>query len=169
MEIRYAMTEEDYINFNIHHINNSSSQKKMIFMIRYIIPLLAGIFIYYIGAVVQKQSKIYWMIIASLYLILWAIYYPKQHRKNIVRQIKKMLKEGDNTSLFMEKTLKIEDDTIEVVDECSSEKTLKSNISHVKIYDDMIVIYLNSLSAHVIPKRYLNRETEEFIMEYFGL
>lgn len=169
MEVRYTMTEEDYINFNIHHINNSPSQKNMIFVLRYILPLLAGIFIYYIGAVVRQQPKVYWIIIALLYLVLWATYYPKHHRKNIARQIKKMLKEGENTSLFMEKTLKIEGDIIEIIDENSSERTLKSNISHIKIYDDMIAIYLNSLSAHVIPIRYLNEENKEFIMKYFGV
>lgn len=80
-----------------------------------------------------------------------------------------MLREGDNSSIFGEKIMSVDENSINILDEFSSETISRNNIKDVKVYSDMIVIYLSSITAHIIPTRYLDDESGEFLINYFGL
>lgn len=51
----------------------------------------------------------------------------------------------------------INDEYITMHNKSTSEKISKDDIKDVKIYDDMIIIYTSSITAHIIPTRYLNK------------
>ena len=165
LEIKFEITEEDYINFNLHHVGDSPSQKKTYNILRYLLPIICTIPIYSIGTVLFKQPKVYWAIIAILFLLIWIITYPKQHTKLITREAKKMLKEGDNSSIFGDKTMIIDKETMKVFNETSSETTSRSSIKDIKLYDDMILIYLNSITAEIVPTRCLDENQKNFLIE----
>ncbi|QNO15354.1 YcxB family protein [Alkalicella caledoniensis] len=165
MELMFEITEEDYIKFNMHHLENSPSQKKTFNLLRYIIPLLFSLPIYVIGTSLLKQPETYWIIIAVLFSAGWIIMYPNQYKRLIKQQTKKLLQEGDNSSIFGKKVMTINEKDIIVVSENSSEITSKENIKEVKIYDDMILIYLSGITAHIIPSRYLDEETKKELLE----
>lgn len=133
MEIKFAITEEDYINFNQHHLENSPSQKRTYNILRYILPMFAALPIYAIGTLIFKQPKIYWVIVALVFAVIWIIGYPNQHKKLIRRETKKMLDEGDNSSMFGKKTMVIDEETMKVFDENSSETTSRKNIQDIKV------------------------------------
>ena len=40
MELEFILMEEDYIKFNIHHMNMSETYRKSIFIQRYILPIM---------------------------------------------------------------------------------------------------------------------------------
>lgn len=164
MEVKFEITEEDYIQFNLIHIQNSPSQKKMYHLLRYAIPLLFTIPIYIIGTMVFNQPRMYWMIIAVFFALIWMITYPKQYKKLIEKQTKKLLKEGDNSSIFGEKTMVIDEEDITVFSEFTSEKVAKNSIKDIKISDDLILIYLSGISAQIIPTRYLNDESRKHLL-----
>ena len=169
MEIKYNLKEEDYINFNLHHIQNSPSQRRIFNILRFVVPFLGGFIMYYIGTRQFKQPGIYWVVIAVLFIVLWTIFYPRRHEKSIKRQVRKMLSEGDNTSLFVEKTLLLEEDSIEILAGPTSERILRNNVKDIKVYNDIVVIYLSSINAHIIPTRYLADETKQFLIDYFSI
>ena len=169
MEIKYNLKEEDYINFNLHHIENSPSQRRISNILRFVVPPLGGVIIYYIGTRQFKQPGIYWVVTAISFVVLWIVFYPSRHEKSIRKQVRKMLSEGDNSSFFGEKTLILNEDSIEVLDGSTSEKFLRNNVKDIKVYDDIIVIYLSSINAHIIPTRYLDDETKQFLIDYFGI
>lgn len=50
MEIKYEITEGDYINFNLYHIENSPSQRKLFNLIRFTVPTIFAITVYYMGS-----------------------------------------------------------------------------------------------------------------------
>ena len=37
-------------------------------------------------------------------------------------------------------------------------------VQNIKIYDDMILIYLSGFTAHIVPTRYLTEETREELL-----
>lgn len=169
MELKYEVTEEDYIQFNIYHAENSKSHKKAYNMLKYYIPILCGIIIYFTGPSLFKQPKLYWGIIAILFIIIWIRGFPKRHKKIIRKSVESMLKDGDNSSMICENTMIVGEDDIKVINEHSTEITSLEGIKEVKVYDDMILIYLSGFTAHIVPTRYLTEEDKEKILEKLGI
>lgn len=165
IEIKFEITEDDYIKFNLYHIENSPSQKKTYNLLRCIIPLLFSIPIYAIGTSLFKQPSSYWIVIAALFTLVWIITYPKQYKKLIKKQTKKILQEGDNSSIFGKKTMLIDDNNIKVFSEFTSETISKKSIKTIRVYDDMILIYLSGITAQIIPTRYLDGESKKYLMK----
>ncbi|WP_225744894.1 YcxB family protein [Marinilactibacillus sp. Marseille-P9653] len=156
--IEYEITEEDYINFNLHHVQNSPSQKKLFNLVAYILPVLLVPGVYFLGTEIFEQSGLYWAIMAVGIYVLWIYVYPKIYRKTLKNQSLKLLKEGDNSSLFGKKKLNIMEDPWLVIEEDMTSSLPKSRIKEVKEYDDMILLYLSAVSVHIIPKRYLSEK-----------
>ena len=169
MELKYEVTEEDYIQFNIYHAENSKSHKKTYNMLKYYIPILCGIIIYFTGPSLFKQPKLYWAIIAILFIIIWIRGFPKRHRKIIRKSVESMLKDGDNSSMICENIMIIGEEDIKVINEYSTEMTSLEGIKGVIVYDDMILIYLSGFTAHIVPTRYLTEEDKGELLEKLGI
>lgn len=165
MELKFEVTEEDYIKFNLYHYENSSSQKKTYNLLRYLVPLLASVPIYAVGTSLFKQPKIYWIVIAILFVVVWIITYPNQYKKLVIKQTKKILQEGDNLSIFGKKTMLIDENDIKVFGEFTSETISRKSIKTIKVYDDMIIIYLSGFTAHIVPIRYLSEEAKKCLIK----
>nr|WP_172692126.1 hypothetical protein [Paeniclostridium sordellii] len=117
--------------------------------------------IFVIGSFILKQPMLYWTLIAILFLIIKIKNNEKQNEK---REIKKYLEEGENKLLFDKKTLKIDNEKIYIKSELSEEIKDKKSIIDIKIYDDRIVLYESSITAEIIPKRYIKDDkVDEFI------
>ena len=142
MKIDFEITKEDYINFNIHHLENSKSQKNTINILRYAIPVIFSIPIYFIGTGIFNQPSIYWIIIAIIFSITWILTYPKQYKKIVAKETNKIISEGDNSSIFGVKILEINDGEIVIKGKSISETLSVESIKDVKIYEDMILIYV---------------------------
>lgn len=166
MEINFEVTKDDYIKFNLYHFENSPYQKKNFNLLRYAIPILFALPVYFIGTNLFKQPSIYWIIIAILFAVIWMITYPKQYKSLIKKETEKIINEGDNSEILGKKVMIIDDESITVYNKSSSEKISKSAIKDIKIYDDMIIVYISGITAHIVPTRYLDKELKDnFIKE----
>lgn len=164
MEIKYELLEDDYIKFNLYHLRNSSTYKKQVFILKYIVNTVAAISIFCIGSFIFNQSMLFWLLISILLLIIEIKTNDKQNEKREVKQIKKLLKEKDNKFIFGKKTLKIDNEKIYVKSDLSEEVKDIQSIIDIKIYEDLILLYDSSVTAEVIPTRYLQKnEREEFV------
>ena len=128
-------------------------------------PLLFSIPIYAIGTSLFKQPSGYWIVIAILFVVVWIITYPKQYKKLVKRQTQKILQEGDNSSIFGKKTMLIDENNMKVFSEFTSEAISKKSIKTIKVYDDMILVYLSGFTAQIIPTRYLNDESKKSLIK----
>lgn len=169
IEFNFEITEEDYIKFNVYHVENSPSQKRTYNLLRYAIPLIFSVPIYAIGTSIFKQPESYWMAIAILFVAGWIIIFPKQYKKIIRKQTEKLLQEGDNSSIFGKKTMKIDGKNVQVFDAFSSETISKENIKNIKIYEDMILLYLSAVTAQIIPTRGLKEEEKKALLKELDL
>lgn len=156
MTIAYEVTEEDYVNFNLYHIQHSPSQKNWYNTIRFVLPVLSMPVIYFTGTLVFNQPRILWMITAVLFYIYWINSYPKQHKKTVRKQTVKLLNEGDNSSLFGKKSLEIVGDNLIFTEESATSTLSKRGVKSIKESDDMLILYVSAVSAIIIPKRYLS-------------
>ena len=140
MELKYEVTEEDYIKFNIHHAENSKAHKKTYNMLKYFIPMLCGIGIYFTGPSLFKQPKLYWGIVAILFILIWVVGFPEKYKKLVRKSMEAMLRDGDNSSIICKSTMIIGENDIKVINEYSAEITSREGIKEVRVYDDMILI-----------------------------
>ena len=164
MEINFEVTKEDYIKFNLYHVENSPSQNRNFILLRYLVPVLFSIPIYFIGTNLFKQPSVYWAIVAVLFSVIWIITYPKQYRALVKKETEKLISEGDNSEIFGQKSMVIDDEAVIIHHKSSSERILKNAIKDVKVYDDIIIIYLSSITAIIIPTRYLDKDlVDDFI------
>ncbi len=169
MEINFEVTKDDYIKFNLYHLENSPSQKKNFNLLRYAVPVLFTLPIYFIGTNLFKQPSTYWIIIAILFAVIWMITYPKQYKSLVKKETEKLINEGDNSELFGKKIMTIDDEGITIHNKSTSEKISKDAIKDVKIYDDMIIIYTSSVTANIIPTRYLDEEFKSSFIEKISI
>ncbi len=165
MKMNFEITKEDYINFNIYHLENSKAQKKTFNTHRYIMPLIFSIPLYFIAVSSLEKSRIYGITAAIIFSVVWILTYPKRYRKIIAKSVDKNLSEGDNSSIFGKKSLEIMDETLVIEGDFISETVLIESIKEIKIYKDMILIYISGFVAHIIPRRYLDEETEKQFIE----
>ncbi len=165
MEFKYEVTEEDYIRFNIYHAQSSKSHRKTYTMLRYLLPLLCGVAIFFTGSGLFNQPRPYWAVIAILFITVWTIRFPKSYEKLIKKSAKDMLKDDEQSSMISQNIMVMGGDSIKVISEYSTEITSKDGIQEVKVFDDMILIYLNQISAHIVPTRYFTEEVKAELLK----
>lgn len=159
MEIKYHLTEEDYINFNMFHIKNSKTAMRSLTIQRFIGPIIFIISSYVfskIGDVPFLGLFITFLILS----ILWVIFYPKYFYSHVIRHVKKMIKEGKNDGLLGEHHMMMTEDGI--VDSTTNGETKVnwSGIQQIKENDDYFYLYNSSVSAYILPKRELHNLDE---------
>lgn len=160
MKISYKLTEQDYIDFNIYHMNTSETLKKSILIQRLIGPLLFLIGIF----VVNKISDIplwYWSGIFIITGLLWFIFYPKRIEKRFRKQVLKMLSEGQNKDLFTESTLSVNEDGIIHLNSYKEINIKWNTVNRIEITAHHIFIYDSAISAIIIPLSAFSTKDEE--------
>lgn len=160
MEVTYVLTEEDYITFNINHIEYSPSQKKIFLLVRYLLPFACAVVAYLVGTRVFNQPEVFWLFFSFLLMVgLW-FYYPKVYEDSIRKQAIRLLNEGDNSSLFGEKKLMIGQDFIQMIGADASESIIyRKNIKEIKEYTNQIILYLSAVQGIIIPTKNLDQNS----------
>ncbi|MED4401268.1 YcxB family protein [Metabacillus fastidiosus] len=159
MEIKYHLTEEDYLHFNLFHIKNSKTTSRALSMQRFLTPIFFLI-LSYILSVFLDEPFLGLFIIFFILSILWIIFYPKYFYSLIIRQVKKMIKEGRNDGLLGDHHMIMTEE--EIVDSTANSETKVtwSGIEMFKEDDDYFYLYNSSVSAYILPKRAL-KDVEE--------
>jgi len=157
MEIKYNLTEEDYIHFNLFHIKNSKTAIRSLNIQRFIGPI-----IFIISAFVfSKIGDVPFLGLFITFLvmsILWIFLYPKYFYSHVIRHVKKMIKEGKNDGLLGEHKMMLTEEGI--IDTTANGET-KVNWSGIESYkedNDYFYLYNSSVSAYILPKRKLDSE-----------
>lgn len=165
MKIKYDITKDDYIKFNLYHLESSPSVKKELIIHRFIIPLL----------LVGLSAAFYVLTGLPLYIglplfigigIVWAIYYPKFYKKNALKNVSKMVDSGFQSSGVSKNTINVLDEGIHSSSRAGQSINRWDEVKKIHQTDEHIFIYVTDKIAHVIPKRaFANEEEEKEFME----
>ena len=155
MEIRYNLTEEDYLNFNMFHVKNSKAVKRTLNMQRFLTPIIF-IIASFVFSKVGGMSFLGVFITFLVVSILWIIFYPKYFYSYVIRNTKKIIKEGKNDGLIGEHHMILSEEGI--IDATSNGETRVSWFGIQTLSEDKHNIYLynSSVSAYILPKRELD-------------
>lgn len=159
MEIRYSLTEEDYLNFNMFHVKNSKTAKRALNMQRFLMPIIFIVLSYVLSKV--GNMSFFGLLIAFLIVsILWITFYPKYFYSYVFRNTKKMIKEGKNDGLLGEHHMVLSEEGIIDLTSNGETKVIWSGIQTLSEDKYNIYLYNSSVSAYILPKRELNNVDE---------
>lgn len=164
MKIIYQLNKQDYVDFEILNLKNSRKLKQSLFSRRLMISswvLLIPPILYIFNNIPTLYGYI---VILPVYIIEAAIY-PSVYYKRLKRKLYRSYDDNKYSDLFIKHELTIVEDGILVKDEFSESKW--QNVTRIDESDNIILIYINSISAILIPKRvfFSAEEKSNFIGE----
>lgn len=165
MEINYEITEKDYVNYNLYSL---SGLKNNHFIMRYCYPIAVGFILFMLLFLIFDKNifaGLFSAIISVVFILFWIINYEKIYKKSIADNAMAVLKKGDNSFILGKRTMIISEDDLKVISDYSTTIVLKEGIKDIKVYEDMILIYLSFVNAIIIPTRSLTEEIKEEFLE----
>ncbi|KMT21879.1 YcxB family protein [Clostridium cylindrosporum] len=170
MNIKFELTKQDYIDFNIFHLSYSDSIRKSLFIQRYIVSLIFLV-VPFVFADFSTIPLWYWLIGFVAIYIGWVSFYPRYIKGVVSKRTSKMIDEGNNVGIIGHGSLTLNDNGIEGKGEHSESKTNWSAVENVAETKNHIFIYISGVSAYIVPVRGFNSvgEKNEFIdkINYF--
>ncbi|WP_075618288.1 YcxB family protein [Paenisporosarcina indica] len=152
MEISYNLTEDDYISFNLYHMNNSKTGIRALRIQRFLLPVFI-IALSYFMTLILDTSLSAMLVTSLLFSIVWIIFYPKYFTRTIAKNVKKMLKEGDNKGILGDQHMSIKEDGIVVTTKFGETKVSWEGLKTLKEDDNNFYLYVGAMNAYLIPKR----------------
>ncbi|MHC0038246.1 YcxB family protein [Pseudoneobacillus sp. C159] len=170
MELKYNLTEKDYLNFNLFHMKNSKSANKALMIQRIFTPITLLLFGYVLSLISDIPLTIS-LPIFLLFAILWYIFFPKYFYSHVVKQVRKMTREGRNDDLLGEHILHISDEGLIDTTKNGETKVNWSGIKDFKEDQHHLYLYNSAVSAYILPKRDIPNveELKSFIQSKISL
>lgn len=161
--LKYTVTIEDLIAFNIYHAKNSPSMLKQWHLYQRKIPaIIFSLFLF--QSLIQRnlQALITGTVVAlSIYIFFSLFHYLSLQENNIKQTLIDRNRPGETGEHILELT-----DT-EIIEKTSVHemKTKTSSLDKVVKLSDYIFIYISSVEAHVIPKSSITEGNLEKFLE----
>lgn len=167
MEIKFTITEEDYIRFNLFHIKNSKTAMNALKIQRLLIPILYLV-VGFVLAEVSDGSHGLWLSIFLVLGLVWFFFYPKYFYYSVQRRVQKMLKEGKNEGILGEHDMVLSEEGIHDTTSSGETSAKWSNIQNFTEDEHNLYLFNTSLSAYIIPKREIKNieEFQQFVRNY---
>lgn len=155
MEIKYNLTEEDYLNFNMFHVKNSKTIKRTLNTQRFITPIIFIALPFIFSKI--GNTPFFGLFIAFLLVsIIWILFYPKFFYNSVIRNTRKIIKEGKNDGLLGEHHMILTEEGIVDSTPSGETKVTWSGIKAFKEDEHNIYLFNSSVSAYILPKRELH-------------
>lgn len=159
MKINYELTEEDYLHFNLFHVKQSKTATNSLNLQRFLTPVFF-IIVAFIFSKMGDMPFVFPLIVFGMISVLWVIYYPKYFYSHVMRQSKKMLKEGKNDGLLGQQQMTLSEEGIVYLTSNGESQVKWSGIKKIVEDSDFFYLYNSSVSAYILPKRALSNVEE---------
>lgn len=159
MELRYELTKEDIISFNMYHLKHSPTMKKQYMFLRIAPPV-----IFILSGIVFLKSSYIHLALFTLLAIIWYFYYEKRYNHYIKKQIDKMLSEEKNNGMIGEQTITITENAITETNSYATSEYKNKFLNKIGENEHYYFLYLSSVTAMIIPKNVFTGDAmkEEF-------
>ncbi|MCK4663078.1 MAG: YcxB family protein [Bacteroidales bacterium] len=160
MKLNFNFEMSDWMEFQKIYLLNSKQFKRSKFIAKLIIPIffLILISIDLIKGEFFGQVLLVYIIISAV----WVIYIPKRIEKSTLNKARKMIQEGDNSSILGNHEIELLEDEIKYKDPGGEQKTTWDRIIRFEETDNYYFLFNTSVSAFVIPRFKLNFKKDEF-------
>jgi hypothetical protein len=160
MKIEYDLTKQDYIDFNMHYIENSPKLKRSLFIQRFVIALVFLIFPF----IFSKNSGTPFLpsfIVYGVIFILWVLFYPKYYRTIAKKRIIKLIDKGGSAIQLGHRSITLNEEGLEEFSEQGESKSSWSSIERIEETENHIYIFIGSTNAYLVPIRAFEGRTQK--------
>lgn len=167
-EYKYKLAEEDFIDFQLHYLRANS--KMTLSVKRTIIILIALYIVVFVSMAVYFRDNAFLIIIiailVSAFSVIQILTYKKRLEKKIVKKVKEYVKSGKLDKVFGDKQLTVYDNKVVFKEDRGTSSFNKEDIKNVDSSNKSVFMYIDEMSAIIIPKHYLTGEDIEFLLSY---
>jgi len=163
MKLEYELTAQDYIDFNLFHLNYSKRIRNLLFIQRFIMPLIY----FALPFILARSTNVpiwLWLIVSAAIYILWVLVYPARMQKNLSKKLLKALKQDRNSKLLGKHSIIIDKGGLTDIGDGGETKVKWSSINEFVEAKDQLFIFISESKAIIIPRR--SFQSEE-ILEIF--
>jgi len=159
MDIIYNLKEDDYVNFNMYHINHSKTGVRTLKIQRYLPPAI--IVTTFLLMVIILDSSLGVMLTMSILMsISWIFFFPKYFQRSVKQNVKKMLREGDNNGMLGKQHLIMNEEGVVVNSKFGETKVSWEGLKKFTEDQNYLYLYVGAMNAFLIPKQQLSNIAE---------
>ena len=158
MHIKYKLTTQDYINFNLYRIKHDEHGIAMVKKQR----VMGSVSLMLLGAVFVIFSKVGQAAIAAIMIALstfWYFNYPRLAQKRIVKATEKALKNANASDFFKELDVTVSEDGVAESDTSFTWEQVTSSLE----LRDTVYIFFEDNTTLIVPKRAVEDNYEDLL------
>lgn len=165
MKIDFTLTKEDYIAYNIHHIEHSPSLKKSLNIQRYGLALIFLIFPFIIASITSISLTL-WLVVYGTVFVFWIKFYPKYYISSTRKRIIRLIEEGNSANLLGDRSIILTEEGVEEISPQGESRTTWGSIERIDETQEYIYIYTSPVNAYLVPTRAFEgtAQKSEFLM-----
>lgn len=159
----YTLDDNDYFEFNKHHIYYSAMNKKRAKFAPFYWVVIFMLFGFILAQALNDPFSYY---VYGALSILWVIFYKQINNAALKRRIKSMKKAG-KLPYSHQVTMSFMEDCIIEKEEASEAKSEYSLIENVMMGETAVYVYKSAISAYIVPNRvFQNAEEKKSFIEF---
>ena len=167
-EYKYKLSEDDFIDFQLYYLKMNSKMTKSVK--RTIIILISLYVVIFAAMAIYFRSNAFLILIiavlVSAFSILQIFTYRKRLEKKIVNKVKEYVRSGKLDKVLGDKELEVYDDRLVFHEERGTSSFNKEDIKNIENSDKSVFLYVDDMSAIIVPKHYLTGEDVDFLLSY---
>lgn len=157
MEIRYAVTEDDYIAYNLYHHAHSPATLGTQNIVRWGLPAVLIVIMLLSGSF---RSPTVWAP-AVVIVLAWIIIMPFMFNRSLKKNVRKLIHEGRRIPFTGEHKLILHNEYMRNEEEGLITETAYWRVEKIRRDDERLYIYIDSISSLIIPFRFFKDEAEK--------
>ena len=170
MKLSYDFDIEDLNSFQRFHYSVSPTYRRMRRYVRFLFPAAALFFIvtHYLR---QGFDPLYVGIFGSV-AIVWFVLYPRFFDRRIIRRSNQLVREGNTGGMFGPCEIELLPDRVHITSSSGETSYRASAITKVVETTDLLLLYVSSIHALVLPRRKLSprdfQQATAFAQQYYA-
>ena len=161
MTIKFNISEEDYVNFNIDHFHKIKPMKGSEFLLRFLLPLAM-----FILCVLMNVEHLI-LLIVILYAIIWIGFFQKFMRRARKSSTLNFIRKGKANDFIGNQSVTLEDDAIEITNAVSLSKIKYQAVEDIYYSSNLYYIYVGAIKAVLVPYSAFSGEKQR--QEFFDI
>ncbi|AYC30530.1 YcxB family protein [Paenisporosarcina cavernae] len=166
MKLIYHLSEEAYVQFNMHHIENSKTVQTSLKLQRFGIPILY-LFVAIVLSRVTEMPLAYLLVGFAILGLAWILFYPRYFYRSIKKRTEKFIQEGDSKGILGTHEMTLTDEGITDISEGRQTSASWQSLQRLTEDDHNLYIYNTSMSAYILPKQEIAqwREVKDLVLD----
>jgi len=159
MQVNYRLTEEDYIEYNVHRLRSNGTLRKEMRKQRIVVPMILMPSSVVIG-ITTHMPIWYWLLVMFVASFFWYLFFPLTFEKKMRKKLKEKLTDGLHKDMLADKSLTTYDFGIMIESEYKNTKLRWRNFKKITETDQLLFLHADKKEAFIVPKRAFTSKEE---------